>query len=1469
MGRVSKWGAAWVAITVALVSLVLVAGPVEAAMNQPFGIRYQSSDTGDIMLRGNTLVACPDNTPACTAALDTSNNTATNNALNNDQYAMKYADVDTDNTTTASSSANVTLPTGATVKWAGLYWSGYTATWQAGQTAALGTTAKNRMKFRAPGDAGYSTVTASTQTEWVNNPTDGTAQGAPYVSFANVTAAVRNAGSGTYFGADVHAITGNGAYAAWSLVVVYRDPSQPQRNLVVFDGFGTVQNAAGDTSVEMDLTGLSAPASGTVNARLGAVVFEGDAGIVGDKFEFVRQDASVLTLSDAQNPANNFFNSTVTDGGTNVAGRNPSGQTFGFDADVLQSSLLLNPSDTTAKLRMTTGGERFFPAVATFVSNIYAPRLDVTRSAAVTDTVADGRNRPGDRITYSVDVVNNGDSDAANIVLSEQIPAGTTYVPNSLRIDGALVSDTADANAGEVSGTTVTARLGTGAGGSGGSGGTLAKNATARVTYTVEITSPYTAGGTVSGSSNVTYADTGVPPRTFSSPSNTTNTTIAVASTDLQVSLSANPTTVQRSGPLSVAWTATIRNNGPDAETKPVLVTTLPTGVTGITYPGAGATCTTSGVIVTCTLSSTLASNATANVVINGTLPANAADPSTASTKVSGDGTDPTPANNTATAAVGVNSPPTAVADSAPLVSPSTQIDIDVLGNDSDPNSGDELSLPNSPAGDWLVTPPAHGTATLVNGKVRYTLTDTNYSGTDTFTYKVCDNRGGCSTATSSVLVNDQRRSDLKVEHTASPKVIQQTATSREITWTAVVTNLGPQDEPDVKLTETLPAGVTAVTVNGATCTNVSSVYTCPLGAMASNATKTVTFKATLPANASDPSNASAVVSGTLPDPTPANNTGAAPVGINRPPLVGADSATLAADVLSTTVDVRANDSDPDSDPLTITQVSKPAHGTAEIVDGKVKYTLTDLSHVGPETISYTVCDGRGGCTDGTLTIDVKDHEAADLSVTQTVDPRIVQRGGTRIATWTVKVSNAGPDTAQKPVLTQTLPTGVTAIKTSLAACTINAAVVTCPMDNLASGASADVMFTATLPADAPDTVAANASVTSTSSDPTPANNKATGSVAMNAPPVADAETVPLPSTASKVTINVLGGDTDPDGDPLTLSTVTTPGHGTAKIVDGKVEYTLTDATFTGDDTFEYTVCDGRGGCSTALVTVQVADHSQPPVAKPDTVKVPTGGNVTIDVTGNDTDPNGAALTLTKITGQPAHGTAKIVDGKLVYTPKKGYVGTDTVRYQVCDTTGVCSEADVTVKVTSKAPVLKPDKATVRPGATTAIDVLANDTDPSGAKLGSLTIVKQPKTGIAYVGQDGKIHYRAPKNAAQGTEVTIGYRACNPSGACSDGTITMKVAGAPVSSDDGDGDGDGSGNGGGTGTSDGSGNGDGSGTGSGTDSGNGSDDGGSLAYTGVRYLGPVILAAFALMLYGLITRSRLNGPRSTRGRHKA
>jgi len=71
------------------------------------------------------------------------------------------------------------------------------------------------------------------------------------------------------------------------------------------------------------------------------------------------------------------------------------------------------------------------------------------------------------------------------------------------------------------------------------------------------------------------------------------------------------------------------------------------------------------------------------------------------------------------------------------------------------------------------------------------------------------------------------------------------------------------------------------------------------------------------------------------------------------------------------------------------------------------------------------------------------------------------------------------------------------------------------------------------------------------------------------------------------ILIDVLKNDSDPDGQTLTITSVSNPSHGTAKIEGTQIRYTP-NAGFNGQDSFIYTVSDGNGGIRSASVLVNV-----------------------------------------------------------------------------------------------------------------------------------------------------------------------------------------------------------------------------------------------------------------------------------------
>jgi hypothetical protein len=91
---------------------------------------------------------------------------------------------------------------------------------------------------------------------------------------------------------------------------------------------------------------------------------------------------------------------------------------------------------------------------------------------------------------------------------------------------------------------------------------------------------------------------------------------------------------------------------------------------------------------------------------------------------------------------------------------------------------------------------------------------------------------------------------------------------------------------------------------------------------------------------------------------------------VNHAPVANNDSAAAVSNT-AFTVNVLANDSDPDNDPLTVTGASTPAHGTA-VVNGDNTVTYTSATgYSGPDTFSYAISDGHGGTASATVSVTV------------------------------------------------------------------------------------------------------------------------------------------------------------------------------------------------------------------------------------------------------------------------------------------------------------------------------------------------------------------------------------------------------------------------------------------------------------------------------------------------------------------
>ncbi len=1333
---------------------------VAAAITTPFTTRFDVNANGAIMLRGNANLTCPVHllTPACTAARD-GIGSSLGEELNDNGYPMVFTNADGDPATFNDSTATIDMPTGSTVLFAGLYWG---ADPRAGDAVGslLGAAApapanKDRVRFRTPAGTAWKPITA-TDLYMIN--TTGAYQG-----FADVTALVAGAGNGVYGVADIQSGRGTDRYAGWTLVIAYSHPDEDLRSLRIYDGFGSIDSG----SVSIPVTGLETPHSGPVRAEVGAVAYEGDLGKTGDGLRL-----NGRTLSDAANPANNAFNSTVSEGGAVIGGRGPNQRNlFGVDIDQFDASGVLGNAATSATLTMTTAGETYYPGVVTIAIDLYAPKIVTTMTG--TD-VNGGALVPGDEIEYRITVRNVGNDIADGVTITDAIPVHTTYVPGSLRIADTAVTDADDADGGRAGGGTAVFRL-----------GSIPYLGTTYVTLrvTVDVNTP--AGYAVTNLVNVGYTGRTTSVAVAAVGSSTASTVLR-PDADLAAALTATPAFVRRAAtPTPVAWTATVRNTGPDQEPAARASLVLPAGLTPGPPP---AGCTAAGQVITCLLGPLLPGHQ-AVVTVPAVAGPTAAPDAVATVTATGTGRDQVSGNDTATASLAVNSPPSAVPDSATTTN-GTPVAIDVRANDSDPDD-DASDLLIS-----IVSAPARGTAVVrADGTVGYTPVP-GWTGADTFTYEVDDSHGGTGTATITVTTANAlpvAGEDMRNAPPATPVVVPvlvndtdpNSAFGDSLTVIAVgqpqpgagtVTRVGPlvTYSPDVSFSGQAHFTYTIEDSHGGQA--VGDVYVdvenaAPTAAddMVGTPFQTDALIDVL-ANDTDPNLGDVKIlhsvgapgtmaggrvryqppagfSGTVTFPYTMRDGGGRTSDANVTVTVG-NAAPAAADGTVGTpygryldVDVRTYVSDANLPPdtLRVSGASNPSNGTTVVrPDGTVRYT-PDVGFSGTDHFTYTIDDGRGGSDTGRITVTVSNG----LPVARP-DATTVQAG---VPLAIDVMANDDDDPNGDP-----LTIGVTALPAHGTAAVGPGRKITYTPGAGHRGAD---LFGYTL------------------SDGLGSSSTTVTIGVVNSAPVARADAATT-DTGTPITISPLANDDDPNTDPITLTGVTSAAHGTVvRGAGGTLTYTPASG-FHGTDAISYTIEDPERLASSAVITITVRNAA--PIAVDDTFLAHPQVTTPLAVLANDHDPNtGQVLSVASATAAGKGDAVLGTDGTLTYRSAAGRTGQDTFTYVVTDDLGRTDIGLVTITINGP-PVAVADTVTTASGTAVHIAAAANDTDPEAEAL-TVSAVGTPGHGTAAITADGRVRY-APQAGFAGTE-TFSYGVRDTAGNSATGSITVLVTGPP------------------------------------------------------------------------------------------
>ena len=354
----------------------------------------------------------------------------------------------------------------------------------------------------------------------------------------------------------------------------------------------------------------------------------------------------------------------------------------------------------------------------------------------------------------------------------------------------------------------------------------------------------------------------------------------------------------------------------------------------------------------------------------------------------------------------------------------------------------------------------------------------------------------------------------------------------------------------------------------------------------------------------------------------------------------------LAIEDLWQPVPVLENDSDPDGTSLTVVAVSDPPNGTAIFTEEQVGY-LSNANYFGSDEFTYTIMDSDGLTSTATIFVTVQPSPEPPVAVDDETGALL----NTPVAIE-VLANDSDVDGDVLSVSAVATPGKGTAVIS-------DTLVVYTPNTNFTG---TDTFTYTVYDGSYSDVGLVTVDVRTENGVPVAAND--TASTVQNV----------------AVAIAVLTNDSDPDGDLLTIASVTTPGQGTAVISGTAILYTPAQ-NYIGNHSFNYTISDGLGGTAQAEVTVQVRESNQSPTAVNDTVYLSLNTISDINVLANDSDPEGDALTVVDIS-VPSNGTAELLPNQTIrYTPPTGFSGIATFTYTIADALGAEDSATVTVNI--------------------------------------------------------------------------------------------------------------------------------------------------------------------------------------------
>ena len=247
-----------------------------------------------------------------------------------------------------------------------------------------------------------------------------------------------------------------GNWGGWSLVVAYKQPNAPLKNINLYQGFKFLLPPFGGTaSLEIPLPPNSfyTPNFGIVKSKTVIFAAGAEKKIAADKLELYSQNNGYQTVSNTLNPADNQINDSITYLNTEINATrifNP-----GTDLDTYDTSNILSNGQTTTKIKVTmtantNSADQAFVGFIGISNDIYQPKicyLEKLYDDQGVEINSSSRVNVGDMVEARLTIRNDDNETATDVNIKRSFDDNiTTYHPNSTTVNnidtnGILIGD--------------------------------------------------------------------------------------------------------------------------------------------------------------------------------------------------------------------------------------------------------------------------------------------------------------------------------------------------------------------------------------------------------------------------------------------------------------------------------------------------------------------------------------------------------------------------------------------------------------------------------------------------------------------------------------------------------------------------------------------------------------------------------------------------------------------------------------------------------------------------------------------------------------------------------------------------------------------------------------------------------------------------------------------------------------------